>query len=67
LDELYFEKLYQVRVNSLAELRAIETSLHSQFEAHWRRREWFELDSPDLVDGFIRTLPAFVRIAAPTL
>jgi superfamily II DNA or RNA helicase len=61
LDELYFEKLYQVRVNSLAELRAIETSLHSQFEAHRRRREWFELDSPDLVDGFIRTLPAFVR------
>jgi superfamily II DNA or RNA helicase len=61
LDELYFEKLYQVRVNSLAELRAIETSLHSQFEAHRRRREWFELDSPDLVDEFIRTLPAFMQ------
>jgi len=60
LDELYFEKLYQVRVNSLAELRAIETRLHSQFEAHRRRREWFELDSPDLVDRFIRTLPVFV-------
>lgn len=61
LDELYFEKLYQVRVNSLAELRAIEFGLHSQFEVLRRRREWFELDSPDRVDGFIRSLPVFVR------
>lgn len=61
MDELYFEKLYQVQVNSLAELRAIETSLHSQFEACRRRREWFELDSPDLVDEYIRLLPAFMN------
>jgi superfamily II DNA or RNA helicase len=61
LDELYFEKLYQVRVNSPAELRAIEASLHSHFEAHRRRREWFELDSPDLVDEYIRSLPAFMN------
>jgi superfamily II DNA or RNA helicase len=67
LDELYFEKLYQVRVNSLAELRAIESMLHSQFEAHRRRREWFELDSPDLVDKYIRLLPAFMNMKECTL
>jgi superfamily II DNA or RNA helicase len=61
LDELYFERLYQVRVNSLAELRAIESNLHSQFEAYRRRREWFELDSPDRVDDFIRSLPVFMQ------
>lgn len=61
LDELHFEKLYQVRVNSPAELRAIESSLHSHFEAHRRRREWFELDSPDRVDEYIRSLPAFMN------
>ena len=61
LDELYFEKLYQVRVNSPAELRAIESNLHSHFEAHRRRREWFELDSPDRVDEYIRSLPAFMN------
>ena len=67
LDELYFEKLYQVRVNSLAELRAIESMLHSHFEAHRRRREWFELDSPDLVDKYIRLLPAFMNMKECTL
>ena len=61
LDELYFEKLYQVRVNSLADLRAIETMMHSHFEAHRRRREWFELDSPVLVDEYIRSLPVFMQ------
>ena len=61
LDELYFEKMYEVRINSLAELRQIETILHLQFEAHRRRREWFELDSPDPVDAYIRSLPVFVR------
>jgi len=62
LDELYFEKLYQVRVNSLAELREIESTLHSRFESQRRRREWFELDSPDIVDEFIRSLPVFMRV-----
>jgi superfamily II DNA or RNA helicase len=61
LDELYFEKLYQVRVNSLAELRAIETMLHSHFEPHRRRREWFEIDSPNLIDECIRLSPAFIK------
>ena len=61
MDELYFEKLYQVRVNSLAELRAIETMLHLQFEPYRRRREWFELDSPDLIDECIRLSPAFIK------
>jgi len=61
LDELYFEKLYQVRVNSLADLRAIETMMHSHFEARRRRREWFELDSPVLVDEYIRSLPVFMQ------
>lgn len=61
LDELYFEKLYQVRVNSLAELRQIETILHSHFEVYRRRREWFELDSPDQVHNFIHSLPTFMN------
>ena len=61
LDELYFEKLYQVRVNSPAELRQIETSVHSHFEAHRRRREWFDMDSPDPVDAYIQSLPAFMN------
>ena len=61
LDELHFEKLYQVRVSSLAELRAIEAMMHLQFESYRRRREWFELESPEPVHNFICLLPAFIQ------
>ena len=64
LDELYFEKLYQVRVCSIAELHAIETMMHTRFEAFRRRREWFELESPEPVHDFICSLPAFMQECA---
>jgi len=61
VDELYFEKLYRVRVSGVEELRDIEGKLHAHFDTLRRRREWFELDSPDPVDEFIRNHASFSK------
>lgn len=61
LDELYFEKLYHVRVSGVEELRELEGKLHAHFDTLRRRREWFELDSPDPVGEFIRTHASFSK------
>ena len=61
LDELYFERLYHVRVSGVEELRDIEGTLHAHFDTLRRRREWFELDSPDPVGEFIRNHPSFSK------
>ena len=61
VDELYFEKLYRVRVSGVEELRDIEGKLHAHFDTLRRRREWFELDSPDPVDKFIRNHASFSK------
>jgi len=61
VDELYFEKLYRVRVPGVEELRDIEGKLHAHFDTLRRRREWFELDSPDPVDKFIRNHASFSK------
>ena len=61
LDELYFERLYHVKVPGVEELRDIEGKLHAHFDTLRRRREWFELDSPDPVGEFIRNHPSFSK------
>lgn len=61
LDELYFEKLYHVNVPGVEELRDIEGKMHEHFGPFRRRREWFELDSPDPVGEFIRNHPSFSK------
>lgn len=64
LDELYFEKLYHVKVSGVEELRDIEGKMHEHFGPLRRRREWFELDSPDPVGEFIRNHPSFSKECA---
>jgi len=61
MDELYFEKIYHLKISSHDELRRIESCLHYKFSKLRKVREWFEFDSPDLVDAFIRTFPSFVK------
>jgi hypothetical protein len=60
LDELYFEKLYKVKYNYLNGLREIETMIHSEFQTHWRCREWFEFNSTDIIDEFIHSQNCFI-------
>jgi len=64
LDELYFERLYHVKVSGVEELRDIEAKMHEHFGPLRRRREWFELDSPDPVGEFIQNHPSFSKECA---